>query len=120
MVVAQSPPQSPPPPTTTLRPTYREPTPPAKPDDSVPVWAFVWTLFGFKMAVVAVILFSHPGHATNLLVLATTWFWVIIPMIALASPVIFRWRLVKIRRRRAALRRSEWLLEADQASSGDD
>lgn len=116
MVVAQSPP----PPTTTIRTTYREPTPPARPDDQVPVWAFVWTLFGFKMAIVAVILYQHPGHATNLLVLATTWFWVIIPMIALTGPVLFRWRLMKLRKRRAALRRSEWVLDADRIGPGSD
>lgn len=118
MVVAQSPP---PPTITSLRPTaYREPTPPAAPDDQVPVWAFVWTLFAFKMAIVGIILFTHPGHATNLLVLATTWFWVIIPMIALTGPVVFRWRLMKLRKRRAALRRSEWVLDADRVGSGDD
>lgn len=111
MVVAQSPP----PPTTTIRPTaYREPTPPAKPDDQVPVWAFVWTLFGFKMAVVAIIMFTHPGHATNVIVLATTWFWVIVPAVALAGPVAFRWRLMKLRKRRQALRRSEWIMDADR------
>ncbi len=118
MVVAQSPPQSPP--TTTVRPTYREPIPPAKPDDSVPVWAFVWTLFGFKMAIVAVIVYSHPGHATNLLVLATTWFWLIIPAFAVAGPIAFRRRLWKVRRQRAALRRSEWLMDADRVSPGTD
>ena len=111
MVVAQSPP----PPTTTVRPTtYREPTPPAKPDDQVPVWAFVWTLFGFKMAVVAIIVYQQHDHLTNLLLLATTWFWVIVPVAALTGPVLFRWRLMKLRRRRTALRRSEWLLDADR------
>lgn len=113
MVVAQSPP---PPTAPVARAPYREPTPPAKPDDQVPVWAFVWTLFGFKMAVVGIILYMHPGHATNLLVLATTWFWVIIPMIALTGPVVFRWRLMKLRKRRAALQQSEWLVDGDHAS----
>lgn len=116
MVVAQSPP----PPTTTVRTTYREPTPPARPDDHVPVWTFVWTLFGFKMAVVGIILYSHPGHATNLLVLATTWFWLIIPIVAVTGPVLFRWRLIRLRKRRTALRRSEWLLDADRVGPASD
>ncbi len=108
MVVAQSPPP--------VRPTrttvaYREPRVP-KDDhvDKAAVWAFVWTLFAFKMVTVGVIAWKHPGYVTNILLLVTTWFWFIIPMIAISAPAMFRWRLMKLRKRREALRRSEWEL----------
>ena len=78
MVVAQTPP-----PVRPLRPThpYREPHVPPSDDhvDKATVWAFVWTLFAFKMVTVGVIMWKHPGYMTNILVLVTTWFWFIIP-----------------------------------------
>lgn len=109
-----SPPARPPDVPTTTRTTFREPIPPAAPDDKAPVWAFVWTLFGFKIATVIIILAMDPGLATGILLLLTTWFWLFIPAVAVAGPVMFRWRLRRLRRRRKALRRSEWLMEDDR------
>ncbi|HEV2529880.1 MAG TPA: hypothetical protein VGT61_15660 [Thermomicrobiales bacterium] len=107
MVVAQTPP-----PVRTTRTThaYREPKGPPPAEDKAAVWAFVWTLFAFKMATVGIIMWKNPGYVTNILVLVTTWFWFVVPMIALSAPAMFRWRLMKLRKRREALRRSEWEL----------
>lgn len=111
MVMVQLPPSPP-----TNRPVdrYREPTPPPPPEDMSAAWAFIWVLFAFKMATIGIIFWKNPGHLTSIMLVATTWFWLLIPAVALAGPLMFRWRLVKLRRRRAALRQSEWLLDMDR------
>ena len=112
-----APPAGPPDVPTTRQTTYREPIPPAAADDKAPVWAFVWTLFTFKIATVILILVMDPGLTTGILLVLTTWFWLFIPAVAVAGPVMFRWRLRKLRRRRQTLRRSEWLLEDDRPAA---
>lgn len=112
MVVAQSPP----PPVRTRPTTYREPTPPGPPDDKTAAWAFVWILFAFKMATLGIVVYMNPSVITWTIVVATSWFWLIVPAIAFAGPILFRWRLVKLRKRRAALRRSEWLVDPTAAN----
>jgi hypothetical protein len=74
-------------------------------------WAFLWTLFAFKIATVGIIWFaatSARSHETAFIV-ATTWYWFAIPILAVSGPLLYRWRLVQQRRRREALRGSEWM-----------
>lgn len=83
-------------------------------------WAFIWILFAFKMATVFLIYWASQSYDTGMFLVATTWFWLLIPLIACAAPLLFRYRLLKVRRRRTQLRRSEWLLDDDlpDAKSG--
>jgi|SRR5215203_2202324 len=80
-------------------------------DGRVAVWGFIWTLFAFKMATVALIIWAARDTESMALVLSTTWFWLFIPAAALSGPVLYRLRLRRLRRRREALRRAEWLLD---------
>lgn len=77
-------------------------------DEKVTAWAFIWTLFGFKMASVLVLLFwIGPGEFAYI-VGATTWPWLVIPGIALAGPISYQLRLRRMRKRRDQLRRAEF------------
>lgn len=77
-------------------------------DEKVTAWAFLWTLFGFKMASVLVLLFwIGPGEFAYI-VGATTWPWLVIPGIALAGPISYQLRLRRMRKRREHLRRAEF------------
>lgn len=96
---------------------YQEPTPPPREDDHTAGWVFLWVLFAFKMATVFIIWWASRSYSTGVFLAATTWFWLAIPAIALSAPVAFRWRLVKMRKRRIALQRSEWLLDSARISS---
>lgn len=79
-------------------------------DERITAWAFIWTLFAFKIASVAVLLFwIGPGEFAYI-VGATTWPWLVIPGIALAGPIGHRLRLRRIRKRRDELRRAEFEL----------
>ncbi|HEV2065358.1 MAG TPA: hypothetical protein VGR08_00880 [Thermomicrobiales bacterium] len=82
-------------------------------EGSAAAWGFLWVLFGFKIATVGVIWWAAAGSGEDLsVIMATTWYWMVIPIGALAGPLLIRWRMVKLRRRREALRRSEWMMDA--------
>lgn len=82
-------------------------------EGSAAAWGFLWVLFGFKIATVGVIWWAAMGSGEDLgVIIATTWYWMVIPIGALAGPLLIRWRMIKLRRRREALRRSEWLVDA--------
>ena len=76
------------------------------------VWVFLWSLFGIKIGTVAVIWYAAGGSAeAQVLVYATTWFWLIIPAAALAGPFLYWRRMIRQRRRRDELRHAEWHVE---------
>jgi hypothetical protein len=74
-------------------------------------WAFLWTLFAFKIATVGIIWYAATSTGSHELsfIIATTWYWFAIPILAISGPLLYRWRLVQQRRRRQALRGSEWM-----------
>lgn len=92
------------------------PQPPESRDNDVieaeaAVWGFLIALFIFKLVTVAVIFWYTHTWDSGVLLGATLWYW-FPPLIALAAgPVFFYYRLRKVRARRDALQRSEWMLD---------
>jgi hypothetical protein len=81
--------------------------------DKAPLWPFIWTLFWFKaITLSATYYFATRSNADISILVATHWFWMIIPLAAMAGPFVFQWRLRRVRRKRAALLASEWMLDA--------
>ena len=74
-------------------------------------WTFLWTLFVFKIATVGIIWYAATStHADETaFIVATTWYWFAIPIVAISGPLLYRWRLLQQRRRREALRGAEWM-----------
>ena len=73
------------------------------------VWAFVWILFGFKMVTIGIIWYVAAGSGESLSMIAiTTWYWLIIPVAAIVGPLAYRWRMIRMRRRREQLQQAEW------------
>lgn len=73
------------------------------------VWAFLLTLFVFKVVTV-VLIFWHLRTWEAGIILGSTLWYVFPPLILLgAGPAIFYYRLRKVRARRDALRRAEWM-----------
>ena len=75
------------------------------------VWGFVWVLFAFKIATVVAIVLAARSEEAVVLVVATTWYWLPIPVVAISGTLLFQYRLRRVRRRREQLRRAEWLLD---------
>jgi hypothetical protein len=83
-----------------------------KRDERSTVWAFVWTLFAFKIVTVGVIFWAAGGSGeAGALLAATTWMFFIVPAIAIAGPLAYFIRVRRVRARRSALQRAEWMLE---------
>lgn len=91
-------------------------------DEKFTGWAVVWTLFGFKMATVAVIVFMgrntpHAGSSEQMAYIAsTTWYWFFIPLVALSGYVAWKRRLRKARKHVEHLKRSEFSVASTSES----
>ncbi len=84
-------------------------------DERTTVWVFIWTLFTFKMVTVALIYWASQDYAATSLLAATTWIWFGVPLLAVSGPLIFRYRLLRVRAKRERLFRAEWLLRDSEA-----
>lgn len=76
-------------------------------------WVFLYTLFGFKIGTLLIIWYAASStHFSEIsFIIATTWYWLLIPAVGIAGPLIYRWRLMQMRRRRKALQHEEWMRE---------
>lgn len=78
------------------------------------VWGFLLALFLFKLVTVVVIFWQLRTWESGLILGATLWYF-FPPLILLAAgPVYFYYRLRKVRARREALQRSEWMLDDEE------
>lgn len=92
--------------------------PPRKPQELTSVWPFVWILFGFKFATALIIWWFAAGSEGTYSILASThWFWMIIPLLAMAGPAAYQWRLRRVRRKRARLQAAEWMVDELRSTS---
>lgn len=82
-------------------------------------WAVIWTLFAFKIATVGLIWYAARGSSeANPMLIATTWYWMFIPVVAVSGVVAYRWRLYQVRRRRKQLHSSEWMAHQREDHEG--
>ena len=76
------------------------------------VWGFLWCLFGFKMVTIGVIWYVAAGSGESLsMIMITTWYWLFIPIAAISGPLLFRWRMMQVRKRRERLKAAEFAVE---------
>ncbi len=83
-------------------------------NEGAAVWAFLLVLFFFKLATVVLIFWHMRTWESGVVLGSTLWYW--FPPLVLfgAGPALFYYRLRKVRGRREALRRSEWMVGDDQ------
>ena len=95
-------------------PSQREELEDEDQEGSAAVWAFLLVLFFFKLATV-VLIFWHLRTLESGVVLGATLWYFFPPLILLGvGPAVFYYRLRKVRGRREALRRSEWMVGDDR------
>ena len=83
-------------------------------ESAAAVWGFLIALFLFKLVTVIVIFWQLRTWESGLILGATFWYF-FPPLILLAAgPVYFYIRLRRVRAKRDALRRSEWMLDDEQ------
>ncbi len=74
------------------------------------LWAVAGPLIALKIWAIVLLVMFAPWESLMPIV-ATTWPWVAVGMILVASPALAWWRLVRARARRSRLVRSEWMGE---------
>jgi hypothetical protein len=68
-----------------------------------------------KIGGLIAILMIDRSEMAALLAVLTTWLWIVVVGILLAGPAGYWWRLRRVRSRRAALQRAEWMVEVDES-----
>ena len=72
-----------------------------------------WLMVGGKFAImvaIAVVGYHHlrPTERNLSVILLLNWSWILLVAFLVAGPVVYWWRLRRVRRKRAALIRAEW------------
>ena len=93
---------------TTLPPRYDEEI-----DGRKAAFGFLWVLIAFKVVTMALIFFHLRTFNSFLILAATFWYWLPIIGFLVAGPLLWRYRLLRMRARREQLRRAEWMIEPD-------
>jgi hypothetical protein len=95
-------------------PTNRDDSEDEDQDGAAAVWSFLLVLFFFKLATVILIFWHLRSWESGVILGATFWYWIPPLLLLGAGPVLFYYRLRKVRARREALQRSEWMVGDDQ------
>lgn len=92
-------------------PRPRRPVQQTDPDDIGSVWTFVWILVAFKVITIGLIFYHLRTFENGLFLGAMTWYWFVVIGAMVAGPLIFRYRLLRVRSRRQQLQRAEWMVQ---------
>jgi hypothetical protein len=95
-------------------PSQREERDGEEQEGSAAVIAFLLVLFFFKLATVILIFWHLRTWESGVVLGATFWYWIPPLMLLGAGPALFYYRLRKVRGRREALQRAEWMVGDDQ------
>jgi hypothetical protein len=74
-------------------------------------WTLVWTLVAMKIATIVIVILAARKAEAGTLFAVITWHWLVVLGALLAAPVLFRYRLRRVRSRRESLMRAEWMVE---------
>jgi hypothetical protein len=85
-------------------------------EGSATVWAFLLVLFFFKLATVVLIFWHMRTWESGIILGATLWYWFPPLLLLGAGPALFYYRLRKVRARRDALQRAEWMVADDHSA----
>ncbi|CAN5553824.1 hypothetical protein BH23CHL4_BH23CHL4_07710 [soil metagenome] len=75
------------------------------------VWLLLLAIVLAKAVVVGVVFATDFTTMSVVYFFITTWFWVLIGIVLMAGPAALTLRLRRMRKRRAVLTRSEWIID---------
>jgi hypothetical protein len=81
-------------------------------------WLLVWTIIAAKAGTLLLIVWAAHDFETGILLAATSWLWLALIVAICASPILFRIRLRRVRAKREALKREEWMIDDEQPAPG--
>lgn len=93
------------------------PPPPDDEDASFGAWTLIWVLYATKLVTIVAVVWAAHSYEATVLVTATTWIWLGPLIVFTAAPLLFRYRLHRIRARRTQLLHAEWTADEPSAVS---
>jgi hypothetical protein len=79
-------------------------------------WLLVWTIIAAKAGTLLLVLWAAHDFETGIVLAASSWTWIPLVAAICASPILFRIRLRRVRAKREALKRAEWMVDPDTPS----
>jgi hypothetical protein len=77
------------------------------------LWTFVGMILGFKVITSIIIFVMEPTLASASFLFAMQWYWLLLPIPFITVPIVFWYRLWRVRRRRRKLILSEWAVQPE-------
>src|SRR5688572_29326275 len=71
--------------------------------------AVLGVLCGFQLATAVVVLIISPSAQAGAYAFVAGWGWFALAVALIAGPILFRWRLVRVRSKRERLLQEEWM-----------
>ncbi len=71
--------------------------------------AVLGVLCGFQLATAVVVLIVSPSAQAGAYAAVAGWGWLALAIALVAGPLLFRWRLLRVRARRQRLLQEEWM-----------
>ena len=82
-------------------------------DARAALWTFLGMAIGFKLITSLVIFWMQPSWYSAWFLVWMNWYWPILPIVVLALPAMFWFRLMRVRAKRRELIRSEWRVDPE-------
>lgn len=77
-------------------------------------WMMIVMLLIVKIGGLIIIFSMDRSEMAALFAVISTWLWVVVLGILLAGPAGYWWRLRRVRARKDALQRSEWMMDSEE------
>jgi hypothetical protein len=78
------------------------------PDEAASVWALFLTLGVLKLVLVLAVVAMYPTTEAVLVQVVTSWPWLVVPAVFLATPAVLWYRRLRVRAKRRRLLEAEW------------
>lgn len=75
------------------------------------VWMMIIMLLIVKIGGLIVVFAYDPSWLTALFAVVSTWLWAVVLALLLSGPATYALRIRRVRAKRAALQRSEWMVD---------
>jgi hypothetical protein len=82
-------------------------------DGKAAFWTFTGMILAFKVITSIIIWIMAPSLHSAIFLFAMQWYWLLLPVPMIAVPMLFWWRLRRVKRRRRQLILSEWAVEPE-------
>lgn len=74
-------------------------------------WMMIITMLIVKIGALVIVFSIDRSTTAAMYAIVASWFWILMLAIVLSGPITYAWRVRRVRARKAALQRSEWIID---------